>query len=170
MRVTRHGSVIDFELPRFQWQRYRGVFILITSTFAALAIALAIWLNRMPVGYFDSTSILGHHDKEDVLEVAYGTVTWRTCCGDTEAGTFSRQPDGQWIWNYTQGNKSRSRATVVIEPGLLWLACHEVGKPDKVWKLRRRLIAPDSEEFGRGKRSQAVTFWSVLSSFDWLNP
>lgn len=50
-----------------------------------------------PSGYVHAGTII-NHSHSDILEFSGGTVTLRTCCGDESWGTYTRLPDGQWIW------------------------------------------------------------------------
>jgi len=41
------------------------------------------------------------HSKTDVLEFSAGVVMSRTCCGDSEWGTYYLNDNGVWEWEYT---------------------------------------------------------------------
>ena len=144
----------------------RRALILTLCLAAAMLVLLAIHTSKQPVGYFDSTTILGLHDVDDVVEFAYGTVTVRTCCGDMSAGRFERTEDGHWLWHYEgPGKKNPYRRTLAVEPGLFSLKCQDPADPQKSWKLRRRLTAPSEEQSWKGKRAaEEITTWSVFLS------
>lgn len=118
-------------------------------------IPLWLYTASRPVGYFDSTTILGYHDSDDVVEFAYGTVTRRTCCGDGRAGRFERSANGEWLWLYeSPGGKIPYRRTFTIVPGLFWLKCLDRDNPEQTWRLKRRIFAPDQDESSKGKREK----------------
>ena len=130
---------------------------------------VSLYLASSPVGYFDSTTILGYHDAEDVVEFAYGVVTYRTCCGQETAGRFEQSADGTWLWHYEGPQKKKPfRKTLVIKPGVLSLACRDPEKPDKTWQLRRRISAPDHERIWTNRdQPKEITTWSVLWAALW---
>ena len=114
------------------------------SVVAFLLISLGVALLRSPIGYFDSTAIIGHHSDDDVLSFSDGTVTWKTCCGDKRIGTYSRSRDGTWIWEDVWGTKNPKTNVIILHPGLFSLTCIDTNSPERVWELTRRILPPRS--------------------------
>jgi len=112
-----------------------------------MAVAVgSIACRRAPFGHFDSTTLMGLHDSEDVLTFSNGVVTWETCCGDTPVGSCERLPDGNWAWHLVMGKKKRTTNELVLQPGLFWLSCYETNTPTNIYRLRRKLSAPKEAE------------------------
>ena len=107
-------------------------------------LSLALVLHRTPLGYFDSTTIMGHHADDDVLSFSGGAVTWKTCCGDSAVGTYSRSPDGTWLWQVVWGKKNLKTNVCILRPGVFSLKCTDTDRPERVWTLKRRLFPPRS--------------------------
>jgi hypothetical protein len=105
-------------------------------------LVLVVVLQRTPLGYFDSTTIMGHHAEDDVLSFSDGAVTWKTCCGDSATGTYSRSPDGTWLWQEIWGKKSPKTNVCILRPGVFSLTCIDAARPERVWTLKRRLFPP----------------------------
>lgn len=143
--------------------------IVLVGLLLMAGLFLSSYLAASPVGYFDSTTILGHHDVEDVVEFAYGVVTYRTCCGQETAGRFEHRADGTWLWHYEGPHKKNPfRKTLVITPGVFSLACRDPEKPEKTWQLRRRLTAPDHERIWANRdQPKEITTWAVLWAVLW---
>jgi len=110
-------------------------------------LAFALVLHRSPLGYFDSTTIMGHHADDDVLSLSAGAVTWKTCCGDSAVGTFSRSPDGRWLWQEVRGKKNLKTNVCILRPGVFSLKITDTDRPERVWTLRRRLFPPRPRSF-----------------------
>jgi hypothetical protein len=110
-----------------------------------------------------SSFVIFDHDQSDVVEFEKGIVIHRTCCGDSQWGTYARQPDGRWIWTIvdskrynvtTDGRRldwwviekdaheeiATSAHAVEIHPGLfsIRLSCESTPKYNAT--LRRRLF------------------------------
>jgi hypothetical protein len=108
------------------------------------SLALAVVLHQAAIGYLDSTTIMGHHADDDVLSLAGGTVTWKTCCGDKPVGSYSRSPDGTWLWYDVTGKKNPVTNACILRPGVFSLTCVDTKRPERVWTLKRRLFPPRS--------------------------
>jgi hypothetical protein len=109
-----------------------------------ILIALAVVLRSAPFGYFDSTTIMGHHADDDVLSLSGGTVTWKTCCGDKLVGSYSRSSGGTWLWQDVWETKNPKTNVCILHPGVFSLTCIDTKRPERVWTLKRRLFPPRS--------------------------
>lgn len=106
----------------------------------------AVWLilSNVPIGYFDSASLMGNHAPDDVLQFSCGVVQWKTCCGDDPAGVFSRASGGRWHWDFVYGKKQMVTNVFILRPGVFSLTCVDTNTPEQVWTLKRRLSPPRS--------------------------
>jgi len=107
----------------------------------AVVVGSITWSPSL-FGHFDSTTLMGLHDSEDVLTFSNDVVTWETCCGDTAVGNCEPLPDGTWAWHLVMGKTKPTTNEFVLNPGLFYLRCYETSTPTKVYRLRRRLSAP----------------------------
>jgi len=105
-------------------------------------LSLAVVLRSTPIGYFDSTTIMGRHADDDVLGLLAGSVTWKTCCGDQAVGTYHRSKDGQWVWQDVWGAKNPRTNGCILRPGVFSMTCIDWDRPERVWTLKRRLLPP----------------------------
>jgi hypothetical protein len=113
-------------------------------------------MKRTPFGYFDSTTLMGHHDDDDILHFKKGAVTWETCCGNSAVGTFSRS-NGVWTWTFTTGRKRPTTNTFSLHPGVFSLICIDAARPTNVFRLTRRVFSPASFAGGDESESQPAT-------------
>lgn len=79
----------------------RGLILLLIASVVVVSAYLDILFLRpaLPDGMYASFDFIGH-DRADVLDFKSGVVTWRTCCGDEDFGTYRREPDGTWVWTF----------------------------------------------------------------------
>lgn len=120
---------------------------LAAAAFVLGLVLLALVLRRTPLGYFDSTTIMGYHADDDVLSLSGGAVTWKTCCGDSAVGTYSRSPEGTWLWQLIWGEKNLKTNVCILRPGVFSLKCTDMDRPERVWTLKRRLFPPPPRSF-----------------------
>ncbi len=78
--------------------------VLAVAGSVALAAGLAygvmvISFTGDPVGKYASWEFYPH-DPLDILRFEAGKVTLETCCGNEDQGTYSREPDGSWLWSW----------------------------------------------------------------------
>ncbi len=107
-------------------------------------LALSVVYSREPRGYFGSYKMLPH-DSGDVLHFTNGVVSWESCCGQEFLGTYTRSPEGAWLWHYSKkGGKKVYTNEFILRPSLLWLACTETKAPTNTWRFPRRLIPPSA--------------------------
>jgi hypothetical protein len=70
------------------------------STLVTLALIYCLTLvslNSEPEGSVSSNAIFEHHPF-DIIEFNKGIVMHRTCCGDSQSGTYTKESDNRWIW------------------------------------------------------------------------
>ena len=116
--------------------------ILLLTPFAVGGVyVLAVASMRSePSGYVASFSIFPHASN-DVLNFSQGTVTLQTCCGDSSYGTYSRMPDGRWIWHLRMGTKNPPFAKeILVQSGFLSMSFADTQDPSIKFTLRRRLF------------------------------
>lgn len=112
----------------------------LTPLTLVVAYAVAyIGIRSEPSGYVASYSLLPH-DKFDVIEFANGLVTQRTCCGDMPMGTYSRAPDGNWIWHYPNGGKNPTTNDIVVRSGYLSMSFADTKDARLRFTLWRRVF------------------------------
>ena len=80
--------------------------ILITVTLigipAAIVYGIAIAsFSDDPAGKYSSYELF-KHDFIDVVRFENGLVTLETCCGDEDFGTYHQDPDGRWVWVWSE--------------------------------------------------------------------
>ena len=105
---------------------------------AAYAVAF-VSLRSEPSGYVASYSIIPH-DSNDVLDFSHGIVTQRTCCGDESWGTYSRSPDGTWLWHIRHGSKNHATNDIIVRPGFFSMSFADTQDPAIRFTLRRRVF------------------------------
>lgn len=106
---------------------------------AACFLAFA-GLRLEPSGYVASYSFFPH-DPCDVLDFSRGTVTLRTCCGDSPQGTYSQRSDGAWVWHYKYTVKKQPvTEDFVVHPTPFAMTFVPVKDPSKSFTLRRRVF------------------------------
>ena len=103
---------------------------------AAAYVMALVGLHSEPSGYVASYSIFPH-DGNDVLDFSRGTVTLRTCCGDVPWGTYSRSPDGAWIWHDSPATKSKE---ILVQSDLFSVSFTDMRDPSNKFTLRRRVF------------------------------
>ncbi len=104
-----------------------------------------------PTGKYASFDLYPH-SKGDVIEFKDGIATLRTCCGDSDFGTYSREEGGRWIWvwqetlSFEDGKRKTDPVRIRLTPGRFSLRIDVEDPaqldPDSVrsMKLRRRLF------------------------------
>lgn len=109
----------------------------------SILVAFVLVLRSSPLGYFDSTTILGDHADDYVLSFSGGAVTWKTCCGDKHVGSYSRSSEGTWVWLDVRGKQNPQTNVFILLPGLFSMTCIHTNRPERVWTLPRRLFPPN---------------------------
>ena len=71
---------------------------------AVLYVVALVSFSDEPKGRFASWDIFAH-SQDDVVEFDHGSVRHLTCCGDGPWGSYSRRPDGVWIWRVTETHR-----------------------------------------------------------------
>ena len=99
----------------------------------------AIGMRSEPTGYVASYDFFPH-SSNDVLIFSRGTVTLHTCCGDESFGTYSRSPDGRWIWHYTRESQPRA-VDIRVRSHLFSISLELPDNPSVTLSLRRRVFA-----------------------------
>ena len=117
----------------------KRVLLLTPLAIAAAYAAALVALRSEPSGYVASYSIYPHAGT-DVFDFSRGNVTLRTCCGDEPWGTYSRSPDGAWVWHLRRGTKKPVTREILVQPGFLSMRFTDLQDPSKTFTLRRRLF------------------------------
>lgn len=109
----------------------------LTPLAIAVGYVLAlVGLRSEPSGYVASYSIFPL-DGNDVLDFSRGTVTLRTRWGDKPCGTYSRSPDGAWIWHFSYGTKLKA---MLVQSRPFSMSFTDTDDPSNRFTLRRRVF------------------------------
>ncbi|MBL9144709.1 MAG: hypothetical protein JNM99_13600 [Verrucomicrobiaceae bacterium] len=76
----------------------------VVFTLAGIYAVALVSFSDEPKGRFASWDIFPH-SPGDVIEFDHGTVSRLTCCGDSVWGSYSRRPDGVWIWQLIETHR-----------------------------------------------------------------
>ena len=76
-----------------------------------------------PVGMYSSYEFFPH-DKADVVEFKGGVVTNRTCCGDSNWGSYDKNSEGVWIWKYSGPVLVKGTTSLHPDPEPLYFILH----------------------------------------------
>lgn len=106
---------------------------------AAYVVAL-VGLRSEPSGYVASYSVFPHATT-DIFDFSHGTVTLRTCCGNSSWGTYSRSSDGAWIWHLRYGTRRRTTREIRVQSGFFSMTFTVIEDPSVKFTLRRRVFA-----------------------------
>jgi hypothetical protein len=79
--------------------------------------------NEIPDGMYSSYEFYPH-DNADVLEFKDGVVMSRTCCGDSNWGSYFKSEDGEWIWKYTGHVLVKGTTSLHPDPDPLYFTLH----------------------------------------------
>lgn len=121
-------------------QRRKRSLAIIVGALMMLIIGVGWRCYRQPIGYFDSTSIIGYHDGRDVLSFKKGVVWYTTSHGEFRMGTYSRS-NGMWVWNINGRNWR-------IQPGVFSISFRDLANPTNVFYGRRKFSKPPLDEHG----------------------
>ena len=119
--------------------RTKGIVYLTPLAIAAAYAVAFVGPRAEPTGYVASYSIFPHAST-DVLDFSRGTVTLRTCCGDESWGTYSRAPNGAWIWHLRHGSEQPVANEVLIRAGFFSMSFADTKNPAMKFTLRRRVF------------------------------
>jgi len=81
-----------------------------------------------------------NHSHSDIFDFSHGTVTLRTCCGDESWGSYTRLPDGQWIWHVQIYQTAPPVMDFIVRPGPFSMSITDAADPSKHYVLRRRVF------------------------------
>ena len=77
----------------------------------------------IPDGMYSSYEFYPH-DKADVLEFRDGAVTSRTCCGDSDWGSYDQNENGVWVWKYNGPVLVKGTTSLHPDPKPLYFMLH----------------------------------------------
>lgn len=102
----------------------------------------------IPDGMYSSYDFYPH-DTADVLDFSGGVVMSRTCCGDSNWGSYDQNDNGVWVWRYSGPIVIEGTTILHPDPDPIYFILHRnrfsltierQDEPVTPLKMRRRLF------------------------------